>query len=85
MHWGMPLPTCQIDAQVQLIAHQRLEEKDHGVFSLKNKTKQNKTTTTTTKPGIGAGEMARRVRALTALPKILSSNPSNYMVAHNHL
>ena len=32
----------------------------------------------------GAGEMAQRVRALTALPKVLSSNPSNHMVAHNH-
>ena len=35
--------------------------------------------------GRGAGEMAQRVRALTALPKILSSNPSNHMVAHNLL
>jgi hypothetical protein len=26
-----------------------------------------------------------RVRALTALPKVLSSNPSNHKVAHNHL
>jgi hypothetical protein len=33
----------------------------------------------------GAGEMAQRLRALTALPKVLSSNPSNHMVAHNHL
>jgi hypothetical protein len=32
----------------------------------------------------GTGEMAQRVRALTALPKDLSSNPSNHMVAHNH-
>jgi hypothetical protein len=32
----------------------------------------------------GAGEMAQRVRALTALLKVLSSNPSNHMVAHNH-
>ena len=32
----------------------------------------------------GAGEMAQRVRALIALPKVLSSNPSNHMVAHNH-
>jgi hypothetical protein len=32
----------------------------------------------------GAGEMAQWVRALTALPKVLSSNPSNHMVAHNH-
>jgi hypothetical protein len=26
-----------------------------------------------------------QVRALTALPEILSSIPSNHMVAHNHL
>jgi hypothetical protein len=31
-----------------------------------------------------AGEMAQWVRALTALPKVLSSNPSNHMVVHNH-
>jgi hypothetical protein len=32
----------------------------------------------------GAGEIAQWVRALTALPNVLSSNPSNHMVAHNH-
>jgi hypothetical protein len=32
-----------------------------------------------------AGEMAQQCRALTALPKVLSSIPSNHMVAHNHL
>jgi hypothetical protein len=32
----------------------------------------------------GAGEMAQKIRALTALPKVLSSNPSNHMVAHNY-
>jgi hypothetical protein len=26
-----------------------------------------------------------RLRALTALPEVLSSVPSNHMVAHNHL
>jgi hypothetical protein len=31
-----------------------------------------------------AGEMAHLLRALTTLPKVLSSNPSNHMVAHNH-
>jgi hypothetical protein len=31
-----------------------------------------------------AGEMAQQLRALTALLKVLSSNPSNHMVAHNH-
>jgi hypothetical protein len=34
---------------------------------------------------IWAGEMAKWVRALTAFLKVLSSNPSNHMVAHNHL
>jgi hypothetical protein len=33
----------------------------------------------------GAGEMAHWLRALTALPEILSSIPSNHMVAPNHL
>jgi hypothetical protein len=31
-----------------------------------------------------AGEMAQRLRALTALPEVLSSNPSNHMVVHIH-
>jgi hypothetical protein len=34
---------------------------------------------------VGDVKMAQWVRALTALPKDPSSNPSNYMVAHNHL
>jgi hypothetical protein len=33
----------------------------------------------------GAGEMAQWLRALTALPEVLGSIPSNHMVAHNHL
>ena len=33
----------------------------------------------------GAGEMAHWLRALTALPEVLSLIPSNHMVAHNHL
>jgi hypothetical protein len=32
----------------------------------------------------GAGEMAQQIRALTALQKVLSLNPSNHTVAHNH-
>jgi hypothetical protein len=35
--------------------------------------------------GPWAGEMAQRLRALTALPEVLSSTPSSDMVAHNHL
>jgi hypothetical protein len=34
---------------------------------------------------IGAGEMAWSLRALATLPEVLSSIPSNHMVAHNHL
>jgi hypothetical protein len=37
------------------------------------------------KKGPRAGEMAQRLRAPTALPEVLSSIPSNHMVAHNHL
>jgi hypothetical protein len=33
---------------------------------------------------VWAGEMAQWIRALTALPKVLSSNPSNHVMAHNH-
>jgi hypothetical protein len=31
-----------------------------------------------------AGDITQWLRALTALPKVLSSYPSNHMVAHNH-
>jgi hypothetical protein len=41
--------------------------------------------TPSTRKKEGAGKMAQRLRALTALLKVLSSNPSNHMVAHNHL
>jgi hypothetical protein len=36
------------------------------------------------KYGSGAGEIAQWLRALTALLKVLSSNPSNHMMAHSH-
>jgi hypothetical protein len=34
---------------------------------------------------LGAGELAQQFKALTSLPEVLSSIPSNHMVAHNHL
>jgi hypothetical protein len=37
------------------------------------------------KKRVGAGEMTQRLKALSALPDVLSSIPSNHMVAHNHL
>ena len=34
---------------------------------------------------VGVGMMAQQLGALTALPKVLSSIPSNHIVTHNHL
>jgi hypothetical protein len=34
---------------------------------------------------VGVGAMTPWLRVLDALPKVLSSIPSNHMVAHNHL
>jgi hypothetical protein len=56
--------------------------KEQGL-ELERQTKQNKTKQQNKKKR--AGEMAQRLRALTALPEVLSSNPSNHMVAHSHL
>jgi len=36
-------------------------------------------------PNQGTREIAQWLRALAALPKVLSSIPSIHMVAHNHL
>ena len=36
------------------------------------------------KENTGVGEMAQGLRAVTALPKVLSSNPSNHMFVYNH-
>ena len=33
----------------------------------------------------GPGEMAQWLKALAALPQVLSSIPRNHIVAHNHL
>jgi hypothetical protein len=33
----------------------------------------------------GAGEMAQQLRAQTVLPEVLSSIPSDPIMAHNHL
>jgi hypothetical protein len=38
---------------------------------------------TYSKIGLRAGEMALGLKALTALPEVLSSIPSNHMIAHN--
>jgi len=52
----------------------------------RKKRKRKRTTETCfTNTIVGAGEMAQGLRALSALPEVLSSNPSNHMVTHNHL
>jgi hypothetical protein len=48
-----------------------LEKKDMNLRIKKNKNR--------------AGEMAQQLRALTAIPEVLSLIPSNHMVAHSHL
>jgi hypothetical protein len=49
-------------------------------------TKSKKVKNKTVKPQTpGAGEMARQLSALTVLPEVLSSIPSNPIVVHNHL
>jgi hypothetical protein len=54
--------------------------------TLSQKQKQtNKQTNKQQIHSIGAGEMAQRLRALAVPPKVLSSIPSNHMVAHNLL
>jgi hypothetical protein len=52
-------------------------ESHHGEVTFKKKQ--------TNKQTVGAGEMAQLLRVLTDLPEVLSSIPSNHMVAHNHL
>jgi hypothetical protein len=47
----------------------------------KNKNLKNKSVKMSSE---GTGEMAQQLRAPTALLKVLSSNPNNCMVAHNH-
>jgi hypothetical protein len=49
-----------------------------------NKQKKTKTKTKT-KLSVWVGEMAQPLRGPTALPEVLSSIPSNHMVAHNYL
>jgi len=64
---------------------ERLPRKRKALGSVPSSEKKNQKKKKKKKVLSGAGEMAQRVRALTALPEVLSSNPSNHMVAHSHL
>jgi hypothetical protein len=55
------------------------------LFNAKQKILSGKTFFEKRTKEVGAGEMAQRLRTLTALPEVLSSILSNHMVAHNHL
>jgi hypothetical protein len=69
--------------QAHWISHQLLIPNTYPIF--KFRTRKGNFVTSFQEYYLGAGEMAQWVRALTALPKVRSSNPSNHMVAHNHL
>ena len=62
--------SSEFEASLLYIASSRTVRATQRNPVLKNKTR--------------AGEMAQQLRALTALPEVLSSIPSNHMV-HNHL
>jgi hypothetical protein len=51
----------------------------------KTKKQKNKKKKERKKVTFKAGEMVQQLRALTALPEVLSSIPSSHMVAYNHL
>jgi hypothetical protein len=71
-----------------LVSSTGLQKQHIHVYKDKHKYTNNenkKQTKNLIKKSMRAGEMAEWLRAPTALPKVLSSNPSNHMVAHNHL
>jgi hypothetical protein len=56
------------------------------VLGVGTKSLRKSASTSVLKKNVGAGErMAQWLRALSALPEVLSSIPSNHVVAHNHL
>jgi hypothetical protein len=72
-----------LESECSLCALKKKHKKQNN--KNKNKTKQKTKQKKTNKKPQKARKMAQRLRALTALPEILSSIPSNHMVAHNHL
>ena len=62
---------------------ERLPRKRKALGSVPSSEKKNQKNKNKNKNG--TGEMAQGLRALTALPEVLSSISSNHMVAHNHL
>jgi hypothetical protein len=73
---------CECEASLVYIVPGQPELHSETLVS-RTKNLKNKTTTTKKKP-TWDGEMAQQLRALTALLKVVSSNSSNHMIAHNH-
>jgi hypothetical protein len=76
---------------IPALKRQRQRQMDLCEFEASLVFRENSRTARTTqklcfeKQNKGAGEMAQQLRALAALPEVLSSIPNNHMVAHNHL
>jgi hypothetical protein len=73
IHRNYSVPVTQVDADI------KWEADDFSTLVCRTKLEEVKNFKAE------AGEMAQWLRALTALPEVLSSNPSNHMVAHNYL
>jgi hypothetical protein len=67
------LQTSKEKTQKPTLSHKQASLESFKVL-LQNKISKN----------LGVREMAQWLRATTALPKVMSSNPSNHMVVHNH-
>ena len=64
---------------------EKLSQKNKNKNKNKNKKKKPTVCVSLRQSHSGAGEMAQRLRALTAFLEVLSSIPRHHMVAHNHL
>jgi hypothetical protein len=62
----------------------RMSSRTAGAIQ-RNPVSKNKTKPKPNKKNYRAEEMTQWLRALTALPEVLSSIPSNHVVTHNHL
>jgi hypothetical protein len=78
-----PFPALQRQRQTDLCEFEASLDYKGGSRITRDVTQRNpasKPNNYNNKNNIRAGEMAQRLRALTALPEVLSSNPSNHMV-----
>ena len=81
--WGHPLGDGEWGGGTKngMRKCRRADKEGDNDWTVKKRLKNNNFT----KEKERAGEMAQWLRALTTLPKVLSSNPSNHMVTYNLL